>query len=151
MSKSSIFAPIFIDRMWLTDIGFNLDVEPADSMTVKVDINYEVSGLTRDEDGVCRESIDLTVRAFLVNEEDDDDIRLSAMARIQTFVGADLPGISDDKAERYLAKNALSMSYAHARSCIMSVTALSPMRGFILPPVIPDEIINEASQGEPSS
>ena len=146
MSKSSIFAPVFIDRMWLTDIGFNLGTEPADSMTVKVDISYEASELAKDEDGICRESINLTVRAFLVNEKDDDDVRLSAMARIQTFVGANLPGISDDEAERYLTKNALSMSSAHARSCIMSVTSLSPMRGFILPPVIPDEVINGASQ-----
>lgn len=146
MSKRSIFAPIFIDRMWLTDIGFNLGMEPADSMTVKVDISYEASELSKGEDGVCRESLDFTVRAFLINEEDSDDVRLSAMARIQTFVGADLPGISDDEAGRYLTRNALSMSYAHARSCIMSVTALSPMRGFILPPVIPDEIIDGDSQ-----
>ena len=146
MSVHSIFAPIFIDRMWLTDIGFNLGAEPADSMRVKVDISYETSELAKDEDGVSHESLDLTVRAFLVNTEDDEDVRLSAMARIQTFVGAELPAIPDDETERYLTKNALSMSYAHARSCIMSVTALSPMNGFILPPVIPDEIIERASQ-----
>lgn len=141
MSDSTIFAPISIDRMWLTKVDFAIDPEPADKMVVKVDLDLGKGHVNRSDDGVVHETVELAVRALLVNEDDEDDVRMSASASMITEVSTDFPGLSDEDAERYLTRNAVSMSYSHARSCIMAVSAMSPMGGFTLPPILPDEIL----------
>ena len=154
MSNSTIFAPISIDRMWLTKVDFDIDPQPADKMVVKVDIDLGRGHVRRSDDGVMHETIELAVRALLVNEDDEDDVRMSAKASMVTEVSTDFPNLSDEEGERYLTRNAISMSYSHARSCIMAVTAMSPMGGFTLPPILPDEILRshnanaEEGQGE---
>lgn len=140
------YAPVFIERMWLADTSFSLEHAPADSMLLRTGISYEKSPLRTDEDGVRHEVLDLEVSARLVNEEDENDVRLSAMAHVQIEVGVDLPNLPDDEAEKYLTKNAISMSYAHARTCILTISSLSPMDGLILPPILPDEVIKTAEK-----
>ena len=146
MSETSIFAPVSIDRMWLTHIDFDLDQRPADDMVVKVDVDFNKISVDRDDEGRLSEAISFTVNARLVNAEDDDDVRLSASASMVTEVSTAFPGLSDEDGELYLTRNA--MSYSHARSCIMSVSAMSPMGGFVLPPVLPDEILSESEGDE---
>ena len=141
MSNGTIFAPISIDRMWLTKVDFDIDPQPADKMVVKVDIDLGRGHVERSDDGTLHETIELSVRALLVNEDDEDDVRMSASASMVTEVSTDFPDLSDEEGERYLTRNAISMSYSHARSCIMAVSAMSPMRGFMLPPILPDEIL----------
>lgn len=148
MSETSIFAPVSIDRMWLTHINFDLGQRPADDMVVKVDVNFNKTSVDRDDEGRLSEAISFTVNARLVNAEDDDDVRLSASASMVTEVSTAFPGLSDEDGELYLTRNAISMSYSHARSCIMSVSAMSPMGGFVLPPVLPDEILSESEGDE---
>ena len=141
MINEPAYAPVFIERMWLTDTSFSLGHTPAESMKLEMGISYEKSPLRADDDGTRHEVLDLEVNARLVNEEDVDDVRLSAMAHVQIEVGVNMPDIPDEKAEEYLTRNALSMSYAHARSCILTISSLSPMDGLILPPILPDEVI----------
>ena len=141
-----VYAPVFIERMWLADTSFSLEHAPADSMLLKTGINYEKTPLRTDEEGIRHEVLDLEVSARLVNEEDVNDVRLTATAHVQIEVGVDLPSLPDDKAEEYLTKNAVSMAYAHARSCILTISSLSPMDGLILPPILPDEVIKTAEE-----
>lgn len=141
-----VYAPVFIERMWLADTSFSLEHAPADSMLLKTGINYEKTPLRTDEEGIRHEVLDLEVSARLVNEEDENDVRLTATAHVQIEVGVDLPSLPDDKAEEYLTKNAVSMAYAHARSCILTISSLSPMDGLILPPILPDEVIKTAEE-----
>ena len=145
MSRS-IFAPVFIDHMWLSSISFDLEREPAESMMVKVDVDFEAGPLKRDEDGLWHEEMIVSVTGCLVSDRDESDVRLSASARIETAVGVNAGSKSEKDVKRYLTMNALSMSYSHARSCIMTVSGLSPMRDFILPPVLPDEVMRRVSE-----
>ena len=148
MSESATLAPISIDRMWLTKVDFDIDPEPADKMVVKVDIDLRSGHVSRSDDGVMHETIELAVRARLVNEDDEEDVRMSASASMVTEVSTDFPNLSDEAGERYLIRNAVSISYSHARSCIMAVSAMSPMGGFTLPPILPDEILRSHDDGD---
>ena len=144
MSERNYFAPVFIEKLWLAGINFSIERDPADSMHMNLSVSIEKTPMHKDEDGARHEAVDVYVDVFLVNDEDEDDTRLSASAHIYIEVGVDYPDLADDDAESYLTRNAVSMSYSHARSCLMSVTSLSPMSGLILPPVLPDELIKES-------
>lgn len=45
--------------------------------------------------------------------------------------------LSEAEAKEYLLSNAVSMAYAHAKSCFMTITGLSPMWAAVLPSISP--------------
>ncbi len=58
---------------------------------------------------------------------------------------------SGEDPQRYLAANAISIAYSHARSSIMVLAGMSPIQSFILPAVLPYSILDEGANGEPDS
>ena len=51
--------------------------------------------------------------------------------------------LSEAEAKEYLLSNAVSMVYAHAKSCFMTITGLSPMGAVVLPTIFPYAIAHD--------
>ena len=83
-------------------------------------------------------AIDLNVSTSLVDSDNDDEEKMSAGLVVFISVRAALPQeLSEAEAKEYLLLNAVSMAYAHAKSCFMTITGLSPMGAVVLPPIFP--------------
>lgn len=93
--------------------------------------------LTRatEEGGV---NTDFSMSTSLVDSENDDEEKMSADLVVFISVRATLPQeLSEAEAKEYLLSNAVSMAYAHAKSCFMTITGLSPMGAVALPSIFP--------------
>ena len=81
-------------------------------------------------------AIDLNVSTSLVDSENADEEKMSAGLVVFISVCATLPQeLSEAEAKEYLLSNAVSMAYAHAKSCFMTITGLSPMGAVVLPSI----------------
>lgn len=65
--------------------------------------------------------MDLSVSTSLVDSDNDDEVKMSAGLVVFISVRAALPQeLSEAEAKEYLLSNAVSMAYAHAKSCFMT-------------------------------
>lgn len=149
MSNEAI-APVRIRDMDLIDVSFNLAQAPADSMTLKMRLDYDSSGVEMlPHEAGYQVTLQLSVNAAYVNVADQDDVRAEAHVRVLTtvYVTKDIDNSGEDP-KRYLEGNALSMSYAHARSCLMMIAGMTPMQSFVLPPILPYALLDIAGAPE---
>ena len=57
---------------------------------------------------------------------------------------ASLPAsMTDEQADEYLLSNAISMAYGHAKTCIMTVSGLSPAGPVMIPAILPLDIVRD--------
>ncbi len=144
MAQSLPFAPVRILEMCVRETHFKVVGEPADAMSLSMRINMDKTEVLENEETREYElPLNLGIDVSLVNKEDVSDIRMSAFVNVVSVLSVACDGISAEDALRYLRINGLSMSYAHARSFLMTLAAMSPMQSFILPPVIPDVLLNQ--------
>lgn len=144
---SQILAPIHVDSLYLVDCSMHLEPEPAAEMDLSFDIKFEQSSLDRDENDSARKDLILHVSAGMSSVDDSLDSRFSAEAAIQISVSVDASDVEDDeKIDTYLSRNALSIAYSHARSAIMTMTGLSPMGTFMIPAILPDELLKQRGE-----
>lgn len=144
MAQSLPFAPVRILEMCVRETHFKVAGEPADAMSLSMRINMDKTEVCENkETGEYELPINLVIDVDLVNKEDASDTRMSASVDVASMLSVACDGISSENALRYLRLNGLSMSYAHARSFLMTLAAMSPMQSFILPPVIPDVLLNQ--------
>lgn len=57
------------------------------------------------------------------------------------------PDIAKEQTEEYLLSNALSMAYGHAKTCIMTMTGLSPAAPVMIPAILPLDIARDYLRG----
>ena len=89
-------------------------------------------------------AIDLNVSTSLVDSENADEEKMSAGLVVFISVCATLPQeLSEAEAREHLLSNAVSMAYAHAKSCFMTITGLSPMGAVVLPSIFPYAIAHD--------
>ena len=97
-------------------------------------------------DGEGLVAINLTVNASLVDNENDEE-KMRAGTVVFISASASIPEeFSDAEAKEYLLSNAVSMAYAHAKSCLMGITGLSPMGVMTLPAILPSVIAHNYLQ-----
>ena len=97
-------------------------------------------------------AIDLNVSTSLVDSDNDDEVKMSAGLVVFISVRATLPQeLSEAEAKEYLLSNAVSMAYAHAKSCFMTITGLSPMGAVVLPSIFPCAIAHDYFSKEVSA
>lgn len=143
--SDSILAPVQILDMFLTDIQFHIEQSPASSMIMHVQEQHDVSEVQKTEDDSAYWlTMEVTVDAALSNQDDADDVRARATAcvHVSVAVPAEIDRSGTDR-DAYLEANALSIAYSHARSCIMALAGMSPMRSFILPAVLPYNMLDD--------
>lgn len=145
MMENVILAPIQVERLYLVDSSFHIEDAPAKDMDQRLGLDIEAKQLeVNDGEGLV--AINLTVNALLVdNENDEEKMRAGTVAFISA--SASIPEeFSDAEAKEYLLSNAVSMAYAHAKSCLMGITGLSPMGAMTLPAILPSVIAHNYLQ-----
>lgn len=144
---SAILSPVQISYLYVTDLSFHIEDSPADSMEVGVSVSY-----TRDEvkleGGVASLEMRVAIEAGMHETASPDDVRLATSAVVRIGVTADVPGDENDEAfERFLAANAVSLAYSHARTAISSTSGLSPAGAFLIPGISPYAVVDEVEDG----
>lgn len=146
MSDSGILAPVRILEMKVQRASIDVSDTPAESMVQAIDVSFDTDEPIEDEEqGIFSLPMFLGVNVSVANADDGRDVRASASTRVLAIVAMDLPLARSqgmDRAFQYLRLNGVSMAYAHARSCIMTMTSMSPMGSLIIPPVVPNSVIN---------
>ena len=89
-------------------------------------------------------AIDLNVSTSLADGENDGEEKMPAGLVVFISVRAALPQeLSEAEAKEYFLSNAVSMAYAHAKSCFMTITGLSPIGAVVLPSIFPYAIAHD--------
>ncbi|MGR1082668.1 hypothetical protein ACUYFE_01365 [Olegusella massiliensis] len=136
-------ARVNIDSMSVVEANMRVEHQPAESMGLRMSVNLDSTSFDNSSDEEYRYSLVLRVIAELLNNDDDEDVRMSLMACVDTTVSTSTDDITEEEAASYLLLNGVSMAYAHARSYLMTLTALSPMRPFVIPPIVPQVFIEQ--------
>ena len=145
MMENVILAPIQVERLYLVDSSFHIEDAPAKDMDQRLGLDIEAKQLeVNDGEGLV--AINLTVNASLVDNENDEE-KMRAGTVVFISASASIPEeFSDAEAKEYLLSNAVSMAYAHAESCLMGITGLSPMGVMTLPAILPSVIAHNYLQ-----
>ena len=145
MMENVILAPIQVERLYLVDSSFHIEDAPARGMDQRLGLDIEAKQLeVNDGEGLV--AINLTVNASLVDNENDEE-KMRAGTVVFISASASIPKeFSDAEAKEYLLSNAVSMAYAHAKSCLMGITGLSPMGVMTLPAILPSVIAHNYLQ-----
>ena len=145
MMENVILAPIQVERLYLVDSSFHIEDAPAKDMDQRLGLDIEAKPLeVNDGEGLV--AINLTVNASLVDNENDEE-KMRAGTVVFISASASIPEeFSDAEAKEYLLSNAVSMAYAHAKSCLMGITGLSPMGVMTLPAILPSVIAHNYLQ-----
>lgn len=138
--STDFIAPIQVSNLFVLDSNFHIEDSPSRNMELKVDVGYQDVQL-RKSDGCGYADLKLCVRGSLVDKDDSAKEKMHADITVSISVSAQMPAkFSDDEARHYLLSNAISMAYAHAKSCLMTITGLSPMGALTLPAILPTEL-----------
>lgn len=143
-----MIAPIQLDRLFLVKSSFQLEESPADNMEQKIGLNYTVNRLeSKNSEGLV--DLYLTVETSLVDSDNDNEEKLFASVEVFVSAHASLaPDATEQTAKEYLLSNAISMAYGHAKTCIMTLTGLSPAGPVIVPAIMPFSIARDYLAGD---
>ncbi|MGO5240065.1 hypothetical protein ACTQ1Z_03900 [Parolsenella sp. LCP21S3_E11] len=142
-----MIAPIQLDDLFLVSSSFQVADCPAEHMDQKIGLDFTVKQLERSgSEGLV--ALNLTVKTSLVDHEHDDEEKLQASVEVLVSAHASLPtSMTDEQADEYLLSNAISMAYGHAKTCIMTVSGLSPAGPVMIPAILPLDIVRDYLSG----
>ncbi|WP_343004942.1 MULTISPECIES: hypothetical protein [unclassified Collinsella] len=142
-----MIAPIQLDDLFLVSSSFQIADCPAEHMDQKIGLDFTVKQLGRSgSEGLV--ALNLTVKTSLVDHEHDDEEKLQASVEVLVSAHASLPtSMTDEQADEYLLSNAISMAYGHAKTCIMTVSGLSPAGPVMIPAILPLDIVRDYLSG----
>lgn len=145
--ETVMIAPIQLDDLFLVSSSFQIADCPAEHMDQKIGLDFTVKQLERSgSEGLV--ALNLTVKTSLVDHEHDDEEKLQASVEVLISAHASLPtSMTDEQADEYLLSNAISMAYGHAKTCIMTVSGLSPAGPVMIPAILPLDIVRDYLSG----
>lgn len=145
--ETVMIAPIQLDDLFLVSSSFQVADCPAEHMDQKIGLDFTVKQLERSgSEGLV--ALNLTVKTSLVDHEHDDEEKLQASVEVLVSAHASLPtSMTDEQADEYLLSNAISMAYGHAKTCIMTVSGLSPAGPVMIPAILPLDIVRDYLSG----
>lgn len=145
--ETVMIAPIQLDDLFLVSSSFQIADCPAEHMDQKIGLDFTVKQLERSgSEGLV--ALNLTVKTSLVDHEHDDEEKLQASVEVLVSAHASLPtSMTDEQADEYLLSNAISMAYGHAKTCIMTVSGLSPAGPVMIPAILPLDIVRDYLSG----
>lgn len=145
--ETVMIAPIQLDDLFLVSSSFQVADCPAEHMDQKIGLDFTVKQLERSgSEGLV--ALNLTVKTLLVDHEHDDEEKLQASVEVLVSAHASLPtSMTDEQADEYLLSNAISMAYGHAKTCIMTVSGLSPAGPVMIPAILPLDIVRDYLSG----
>lgn len=145
--ETVMIAPIQLDDLFLVSSSFQVADCPAEHMDQKIGLDFTVKQLERSgSEGLV--ALNLTVKTSLVDHEHDNEEKLQASVEVLVSAHASLPtSMTDEQADEYLLSNAISMAYGHAKTCIMTVSGLSPAGPIMIPAILPLDIVRDYLPG----
>ena len=145
--ETVMIAPIQLDDLFLVSSSLQIADCPAEHMDQKIGLDFTVKQLERSgSEGLV--ALNLTVKTSLVDHEHDDEEKLQASVEVLVSAHASLPtSMTDEQADEYLLSNAISMAYGHAKTCIMTVSGLSPAGPVMIPAILPLDIVRDYLSG----
>lgn len=145
--ETVMIAPIQLDDLFLVSSSFQVADCPAEHMDQKIGLDFTVKQLERSgSEGLV--ALNLTVKTSLVDHEHDNEEKLQASVEVLVSAHASLPSsMTDEQADEYLLSNAISMAYGHAKTCIMTVSGLSPAGPIMIPAILPLDIVRDYLSG----
>lgn len=145
--ETVMIAPIQLDDLFLVSSSFQVADCPAEHMDQKIGLDFTVKQLERSgSEGLV--ALNLTVKTSLVDHEHDNEEKLQASVEVLVSAHASLPtSMTDEQADEYLLSNAISMAYGHAKTCIMTVSGLSPAGPVMIPAILPLDIVRDYLSG----
>lgn len=145
--ETVMIAPIQLDDLFLVSSSLQVADCPAEHMDQKIGLDFTVKQLKRSgSEGLV--ALNLTVKTSLVDHEHDDEEKLQASVEVLVSAHASLPSsMADEQADEYLLSNAISMAYGHAKTCIMTVSGLSPAGPVMIPAILPLDIARDYLSG----
>lgn len=145
--ETIMIAPIQLDDLFLVSSSFQIADCPAEHMDQKIGLDFTVKQLERSgSEGLV--TLNLTVKTSLVDHEHDNEEKLQASVEVLVSAHASLPtSMTDEQADEYLLSNAISMAYGHAKTCIMTVSGLSPAGPVMIPAILPLDIVRDYLSG----
>lgn len=148
--SNSFFAPVQIASLFLQNTSFEIIGQPADVMNLKVELLLlcNEDDLSIQDDETTHLSMSLRVVANLINDKDDDDVRVASLATvfIDVFVNDSANNQNRKEIFKYLRINGVSIAYAHARTCLMMLAGLTPLSDYVLPPILPNEYLKSVDE-----
>lgn len=141
--ETVMIAPIQLDDLFLVSSSFQVADCPAEHMDQMIGLDFTVKQLERSgSEGLV--ALNLTVKTSLVDHEHDNEEKLQASVEVLVSAHASLPTpMTDEQADEYLLSNAISMAYGHAKTCIMTVSGLSPAGPIMIPAILPLDIVRD--------
>ena len=143
-----MIAPIQLDRLFLVKSSFQLEESTAENMEQKISLDFTVKRLeSENSEGLV--DLYLNVETSLVDSDNDDEEKLFASAEVYVSAHASLAADTTEQvAKEYLLSNAISLAYGHAKTCIMTLTGLSPAGPVIVPAIMPFSIARDYLAGD---
>lgn len=139
-------APIQIEQMYVIDSSFHIEPRPGEDMEQRIGLDFKITNLSIDN-GHGKITIELSASSELISKDEAAESKMGVSVTVFASASSDLPDeLGDEQAKDYLLTNILSMAYAHAKSYIMTLTALSPMGQMILPAILPIEIVRKKNK-----
>ena len=149
--ETVMIAPIQLDDLFLVSSSFQIADCPAEHMDQKIGLDFTVKQLeSSDDKGIV--ALSLIVKTSLVDCEHEDDEKMQASVEVFVSAHGSLPpSITEKQADEYLLSNAISMAYGHAKTCIMTVSGLSPVGPVMIPAILPLNIAHDYLSGDVDS
>ena len=144
MSRPFI-SPITIEELKVVDFEFKVNPKgPTGDLKMDLTLESPPAIVALDEEkGRYRSDVGLKVDVSL---SDDSDQRMSSSIQMIAAVTVPRDIGNEKRAGEYLKLNGVSMLYAHARTCFMTIAGLTPMANFILPPIDPMAYIRSIAE-----
>lgn len=147
--SANVISPLQLRGLTLVECEYNVNNSPAETMNLALKADGNLQGFFEREDEF-ELSLELNITADLADANDGDDVRLHSSGTVDITVAIDKAGIDGAQSAReYLRLNAVSIAYSHIRSVIMTIAGLSPVGSFVLPPVLPQALVDDLFGGQP--
>lgn len=146
---SDFLSKVTTKSISVPESSFRVSEAPASQMGLVVDISsFEGEPERNEADSEVRMRIDLTVRAKLVNSEDENDVRLDSQVLVSLVVSTE-GGNDPTETKRALKRNGFWVAYSHARTYLSMLAGMSPNKNLMLPDVDPDALLEALDDANP--
>ena len=137
-----VTASVHVDDLFLVDCSFHVETSPTVDMKMNLEVEYKPFHFGDTANGKSAYTV-LTVRSDLSRMSDPSDHRLDSMVSVYIKVSMKSSTDWSDEKKKCMEVDSLSIAYSHARSCLMTIGGLSPLCSYMIPAILPEELLDD--------
>lgn len=145
MSGDSFVTPLSVKHMYVINSAFGIHGSPAEHMQAELSVDVDEDETpVFDADRRCyalSKTVDVAYNLIDVENAEATPLHASVTVLIEAFLPVE---DKDERAEEFMLSSCVSIAYSHARSCIMSMAAMSPVRELVIPTIYPRALVKAA-------